>query len=160
MLFYKNQQMLKKKHEDQTSIKPYDSSRYESLARKTFFHLKNQISRSLSIIRGKQEVQTDELLRSNSYEIDVLREVKKQIKTFIEPLVNRINDKLKVFEEALISEMQNDLKYVTSLEDEYDLLCLNSDIQKKYFLYQIESIKPQFALNEERIEIWKINKRL
>lgn len=63
----------------------------------------------------------------------------------------RIDDKLKVFEETLMTEMQNDLKYVTSLKDEYDLICLNSDIQKEYFQNQFESIKPAFALNEEKI---------
>ena len=90
-------------------------------------------------------------MRSNSYEIDVSREVKKQIKLFIEPPVKSIDDKLKVFEETLMTEMQNDLIYVTSLEDEYDLICLNSDIQKEYFQNQFESIKPAFALNEEKI---------
>lgn len=142
-----------KKHMDHTTVKPYDSSRYESLARKTFCHLRNQISGSLSIIRAKQEFQTAELVRSNSYVIYVLREVKKQITLFIEPPVNSINDKLKVFEEALMTEMQNDLKYVTYLEDEYDLICLNSDIQNEYFQNQIESIKPQFVLNEKKIDI-------
>ena len=47
-----------------------------------------------------------------------------------------IDDKLKVFEETLMTEMQNDLKYVTYLEDEYDHICLNSDIQKEYFQNQ------------------------
>jgi chromosome segregation ATPase len=140
-----------KKHMEKTTVNPYDSSKYESLARKTFCHLRNQISGSLRIIRAKQEFQTDELVRSNSYEIDVSREVKKQIKLLIEPPVNSINDKLKVFEEALMTEMKNDLNYVTSLEDEYDLICLKSEIQKEYFQNQIKSIKPQFALNEEKI---------
>ena len=139
------------KHAEVPTVNPYNSSNYESLARKTFCHLRNQIGGSLRIIRSKQAFQTDELVRSNSYKIDVLREVKKQIKLFIEPPMNSINDKLKAFEEALITEMQNDLKYVTSLEDEYDLICLNSDIQKEYFQNQFESIKPAFALNQEKI---------
>ncbi|PWA78206.1 hypothetical protein CTI12_AA217360 [Artemisia annua] len=132
--------------------KPYDSSKYVSLARKTFCHLRHQINGSLSIIHGKQECQTDELLRSNSCEVDVLKEVKKQIKTFIETPVNSIRDKFKIFDDALMSEMQNDLKYVTSLQDEYVLLSLNSDIQKEYSLNQMESIKPQLVLNEEKIK--------
>ena len=121
------------KHVDVPTVNPYHSSNYESLARKTFCHLRNQISSSLRTIREKQEFTTDELVRSNSYEIDVSREVKKQIKLFIEPPVKSIDDKLKVFEETLMTEMQNDLKYVTSLEDEYGLICLNSNIQKEYF---------------------------
>lgn len=139
------------KHVDVPTVNPYLSSNYESLARKTFSHLRNQISLSLRTIREKQEFTTDELVRSNSYEIDVSREVKKQIKLFIEPPMKSIDDKLKVFEETLMTEMQNDLKYVTSLEDEYDLICLNSNIQKGYFQNQFESIKPAFALNEEKI---------
>ena len=138
------------KHVDVPTVNPYLSSNYERLARKTFCHLRNQISSSLRTIREKQEFTTDELVRSNSYETDVSREVKKQIKLFIEPPMKSIDHKLKVFEETLMTEMQNDLQYVTSLEDEYDLICLNSDIQKEYFQNQIKSIKPQFALNEEK----------
>lgn len=84
-----------KNNVEQVIDKPYDSSKYASLARKTFCHLSNQINGSLSIIRKRQEFQTDELLRSNSYEVDVLKEVKKQIKLFIEPPVNSIVKNLK-----------------------------------------------------------------
>lgn len=51
-----------------------------------------------------------------------------------------------------MSEIQNDLKYVTSLEDEFDFLSLNSDIQKEYFQNQFESIKPQLVSKEEKFE--------
>ena len=74
------------------------------------------------------------------------------MKTFIEPTVINISDKFKVFEEALMSEMQNDLKYVTYLEDEYDIFILNYEIHKEKFVNQMDSIKPQFAVNEEKIK--------
>ena len=65
------------KHVEVPTVNPYKSSNYESLARKTFCHLMNQITLSLRTIREKQEFTIDELVRSNSYEIDVSREVKK-----------------------------------------------------------------------------------
>ena len=49
--------------------------------------------------------------------------------------------------------MQKDLTYITSLEDEYDFLSFNSDIQKEYLLNQFESLKPQSVLQKEKIVI-------
>ena len=79
--------------------------------------------------------------------------IKRELNLYIEPPVNRVHEQLKVFEEALTSEMQKDLTYITSLEDEYDFLSLNSDIQKEYLLNQFESLKPQSVLQEEKIVI-------
>ncbi|PWA53148.1 hypothetical protein CTI12_AA448460 [Artemisia annua] len=45
------------KHVDQVTDNTYDSSKYESLARKNFCRLRHQINSSLNIIRKKQEFQ-------------------------------------------------------------------------------------------------------
>lgn len=71
-----------------------------------------------------------ELSKSNFYEMEILSEVKKLLKTFNEPSMNTVNEKFIAFEHALISEIQKDLNYVTSLEDVNNFLSLNSEIQK------------------------------
>lgn len=57
-----------------------------------------------------------ELLKSNSYDIEIMSEVKKLLKAYIEPSMKKVNDKFIAFEEALISEKQTDLTYVTSMK--------------------------------------------
>ncbi|GKA71424.1 hypothetical protein Tco_0777563 [Tanacetum coccineum] len=50
-----------------------------------------------------------------------------------------MNLQLKNFEQSLVNEMKDDLKYVMSLEDEFEEKCLILDIQKEFFKTQFES---------------------
>ncbi|GJS16231.1 hypothetical protein Tco_0410703 [Tanacetum coccineum] len=60
-----------------------------------------------------------------------------------EPLVKNINLKLNCFEKSIVKEMKYDLKYVMSLEDEFDEMCLILDIQQENFKTLFQSIKSE-----------------
>nr|GEV75229.1 hypothetical protein [Tanacetum cinerariifolium] len=68
-------------------------------------------------------------------------ELKSRIKVSKElaPVVQDVNLQLSNFEKNLVNEMTDDLKYVTSIEDEFDEKCLILDIQKVFFKTQNES---------------------
>ncbi|GJU50869.1 hypothetical protein Tco_1220424 [Tanacetum coccineum] len=51
---------------------------------------------------------------------DVMRKVQNQLSEEFEPLARNINLQLNCFEKSLVKEMKDDLKYVMSLEDEFD----------------------------------------
>ncbi|GJT03436.1 putative reverse transcriptase domain-containing protein [Tanacetum coccineum] len=55
-----------------------------------------------------------------SYEQNINKRVRNRLCEEFEPLVKDVNHKLNFFEESLVKEMKDDLKYVTSLEDEFD----------------------------------------
>ncbi|GJY17193.1 hypothetical protein Tco_0388684 [Tanacetum coccineum] len=50
-----------------------------------------------------------------------------------------VNLQLNYLEKSLVKEMKDDLKYVMSLEDEFDETCLILDIQQEFFKTQFES---------------------
>ncbi|GKE02870.1 hypothetical protein Tco_1390853, partial [Tanacetum coccineum] len=64
-----------------------------------------------------------------NHEGDVLRKVQERLSEEFEPLARNINLLLNSFEKILVKEMKDDLKYVLSLEDEFDEKCLILDIQ-------------------------------
>ena len=75
-------------------------------------------------------------------------EVQKILKDEIEPHVKNINLSFEYFEKHLVTEMRDNLKYVHSLEDEFDEKCLILDIQKEFFTNQIESFKSVSVIHE------------
>ncbi|GJY72191.1 hypothetical protein Tco_0475894 [Tanacetum coccineum] len=68
---------------------------------------------------------------------NVKRIARNRLSEEFEPLVKDVNLQLKCFEKGLVKEMKDDLKYVTSLEDEFD------DTYKKFdkVFQKIESMK-------------------
>ena len=71
------------------------------------------------------------------------------MKDEIEPHVKNINLSFEYFEKHLVTEMREDLKYVHSLENEFDEKCLILDIQKEFFTNQIESFKSKSVCHEK-----------
>ncbi|GJT90923.1 hypothetical protein Tco_1079768 [Tanacetum coccineum] len=59
--------------------------------------------------------------------------VRNRLSGEFEPLVKDVNLQLSCFEKGLVKEMKDDLKYVMSLEDEFDETCLILDIQQEFF---------------------------
>ncbi|GJT39816.1 hypothetical protein Tco_0939681 [Tanacetum coccineum] len=88
---------------------------------------------------AKQEINRDEIFTSWIHENDVMRKVHKRLSKEFKLLTRDINLQLKYFEHSLVKEMNDDLKYVMSLEDEFDDRCLILDIQTKFFKTQFES---------------------
>ncbi|GJQ98418.1 hypothetical protein Tco_0009557 [Tanacetum coccineum] len=68
--------------------------------------------------------------------------------------VKDVNLQLNCFEKGLVKEMEDDLKYVMSLEYEFDETCLILDIQQEFFKTQFESVKSRIL---EIITQWKID---
>lgn len=58
-----------------------------------------------------------ELLNSSSLEGEIKNEVRKILKSQIEPPMNNVNKKFIVFKEQILSQMQDDLTYGMSLEE-------------------------------------------
>ena len=52
-----------------------------------------------------------EILKSSSYEHEIMGEVKKLLKINIKPSMNKVNDKFISFEEELSLEQENNLSY-------------------------------------------------
>ncbi|GJY07930.1 hypothetical protein Tco_0374984 [Tanacetum coccineum] len=75
-----------------------------------------------------QELNLRESITTWNHEGDVLRKVHERFSKEFEPLAKNINLQLNNFEKSLVKEMKDDLKYVMSLEDEFDEKCLILDI--------------------------------
>ncbi|GKD53284.1 hypothetical protein Tco_1286671 [Tanacetum coccineum] len=88
---------------------------------------------------SKQKINRDEISTSWSHENDVMTKVQNRLSKEFEPLARDINLQLKYFEQSLVKEMKDDLKYGMSLENEFDEKCLILDIQTKNFKTQFES---------------------
>ncbi|GJV49746.1 hypothetical protein Tco_1439958 [Tanacetum coccineum] len=85
-----------------------------------------------------------------SYEQKINKRVRNRLCEEFEPLVKDINLQLNCFEKGLVKEMQDDLKCVTSLEDEFDEKCLILDIQKEFFKTQFE-----LAISESHSHVYE-----
>ncbi|GJY73424.1 hypothetical protein Tco_0477855 [Tanacetum coccineum] len=94
---------------------------------------------------SKLELKQDDWFQSfeQSYEENINRIARNRLSKEFEPLVKDVNLQLNYFEKGLVKEMKDDLKYVTSLEDEFDEKCLILDIQKEFFKTQFDSVKPE-----------------
>ncbi|GJS47413.1 hypothetical protein Tco_0597534 [Tanacetum coccineum] len=74
--------------------------------------------------------------------------------------IKDVNLQLNYFENGLVKEMKDDLKYVTSLEDEFDETCLILDIQQEFFKTQFESVKSESYSHMYDNEIFEQNSSL
>ncbi|GKD18232.1 hypothetical protein Tco_1207390 [Tanacetum coccineum] len=87
---------------------------------------------------------------TSSFEDNVKRIGRNQLSDEFEPLVKNVNLQLNCFEKGLVKEMKDDLKYVMSLEDEFDETCLILDIQQEFFKTQFES-----AISESHSHVYE-----
>ncbi|GJT99138.1 hypothetical protein Tco_1094656 [Tanacetum coccineum] len=102
-------------------------------------------------IVSKQNLPRENVFIKSSFEDNVKRIARNRLSEEFEPLVKDVNLQLKCFEKGLVKEMKDDLKYVTSHEDEFDKTCLILDIQQEYFKTQFES-----AISESHRHVYEI----
>ncbi|GJW94736.1 hypothetical protein Tco_0174408 [Tanacetum coccineum] len=89
----------------------------------------------------KIELNQGDLFRM-SFEQSISERVRNRLSKEFEHLVKNVNLQLNCFEKSLIKEMKDDLKYVMSLEYEFDEACLILDIQKfKSYFEKLEKTK-------------------
>ncbi|GJX18009.1 hypothetical protein Tco_0218841 [Tanacetum coccineum] len=74
---------------------------------------------TLKVIQVKQEFCVAGLINTSASEMEILSAVKKLLKKNIEHHMNKVYDKFLSFEEEMLSEMQDELTYATSLENEF-----------------------------------------
>ncbi|GKC43150.1 hypothetical protein Tco_1060872 [Tanacetum coccineum] len=89
-----------------------------------------------------------------------LRQVQERLCKEFEPLAKNINLQLNRFEKSLVKEMKDDLKYVVSLEDEFDEKCLILDIKTEFFKTQFESAIPESYSHVHENEMFEHNPSL
>ncbi|GJV29763.1 hypothetical protein Tco_1386211 [Tanacetum coccineum] len=85
------------------------------------------------------EAQQANVFYEKSYEDNISRISRNRLSEEFEPLVKDVNFRLNCFEKSLVKEMKDDLKYVMSFEDEFDVKCLILDIENELFKTQFES---------------------
>lgn len=113
----------------EAQLATYDAKLWQNRARKQFCSLKHHIEQTLKVIWFKQEnIEYNVFSNPLSSDVRLKIEVKKILKDEIEPRVKDINLCFEYFEKHLVTEMREDLKYVHSLEDEFDEKCLILDI--------------------------------
>ncbi|GJT41250.1 hypothetical protein Tco_0941115 [Tanacetum coccineum] len=129
----KRRQVNLKKHVEQAQLVNYDPKLWNSLPMKYFCFVKHSMLNFEKQMVLKQEVNRREFITPWDHEADLKRNVQKRLSEEFEPLARNINLQLNSFEKSLVKEMKDDLKYVVSLEDEFDEKCLILDIQKEFF---------------------------
>ncbi|GKA59676.1 hypothetical protein Tco_0758989 [Tanacetum coccineum] len=91
---------------------------------------------------SKLELNQDDLFKI-SFEQSINERVRNRLSEEFEPLVKDVNLQLNCFEKSLVKEMKDDLKYVMSLEDEFDETCLILDIQQEFWKPQFDLVKSE-----------------
>ncbi|GJT45446.1 hypothetical protein Tco_0954161 [Tanacetum coccineum] len=87
----------------------------------------------------KQEIDQREFVTHWDPDAALKRNVQKRLSEEFKPLASKINVQLNNFKKSIVKEIKDDLKYVLSLEDEFDGKCLIFDIQTEFFKAQFES---------------------
>ncbi|GKB16793.1 hypothetical protein Tco_0850716 [Tanacetum coccineum] len=112
---------------------------------------------------SKLKLNREELFNSffeHSYEQNVNNRDQNRLAEEFEPLVKDVNFQLNCFEKSLVKEIKDDLKYATSLKDEFDEKCLILDIQKEFFKTQFESAISESYSHVYENKIFKQNSSL
>ncbi|GJT84641.1 hypothetical protein Tco_1066358 [Tanacetum coccineum] len=113
-----------KEHLEQAQLRDHDPKLWNNLPMKYFCYVKQAM-----IMFEKQTFSKLNLIKMN---------------------LKNVNLQLNCFEKSLVKEMKDDLKYVMSLEDEFDEKCLILDIQSEFFKTQFES-----AISELHIHVYE-----
>ncbi|GJV42961.1 hypothetical protein Tco_1427497 [Tanacetum coccineum] len=94
------------------------------------------------------------------FEQSINERVRNRLSEEFEPLVKNVNLQLNCFEKSLVKEMKDDLKYVMSLEEEFDEACLILDIQQEFFKTRFESVKSESYSHVYKNEMFEQNSGL
>ncbi|GJY16375.1 hypothetical protein Tco_0386797 [Tanacetum coccineum] len=126
----------------------YDPSLWKSLPMKYFCYVKKAMLKFEKETVSKKNPPRENVFINLSFEDNVKRIARNRLSEEFKPLVKDVNLQLKYFEKGLVKEMKNDLKYVTTLEDEFDEKCIILDIQTEFFKTQFDS-----AISESHIHM-------
>ncbi|GJX07843.1 hypothetical protein Tco_0195775 [Tanacetum coccineum] len=131
-----------KEHLEQAQLKDIDPKLWNSLPMKYICYVKQAMIKFEKQTFSKLQLNQDELFIMD-FEQSINMRVRNRWSDEFEPLVKNVNLQLNCFEMSLVKEMKDDLKYVISLEDEFDETCLILDIQQEFFKTQFESLEAQ-----------------
>ncbi|GJV62922.1 hypothetical protein Tco_1473750 [Tanacetum coccineum] len=112
-----------KDHLEQAQLRDHDTNLWNSLPMKYFCYVKQALIEFEKQTFLKQELNQNELFRmgfEQEYEHNINTRVRSRLSDEFKPLVKNINLQINCFEKSLVKEMKGDLKYVMSLEDEFD----------------------------------------
>ncbi|GJY98625.1 hypothetical protein Tco_0516055 [Tanacetum coccineum] len=139
--YYKNIKLL---NEEISNLKSQACQKEKS------FHKENEkysLTPSLYNIdeMGKYLLSDPKIISEEELKCDIMRKVQNQFSKEFEPLARNKNHPLRSFEQSLVKEMKDDLKYVMSLEDEFDEKWQHGQFSKekstaKYDIDEIETI--------------------
>ncbi|GJS05522.1 hypothetical protein Tco_0322030 [Tanacetum coccineum] len=113
-------------------LRDHDPKLWNSLSMKYFCYIKQTMLKFETETFSKLQLSQDALVIM-SFEQSINMRVRNRLSGEFEPLVKDVNLQLSCFEKGLVKEMKDDLKYVMSLEDEFDETCLILDIQQEFF---------------------------
>ncbi|GJX91727.1 hypothetical protein Tco_0345053 [Tanacetum coccineum] len=120
-----------KEHLEQVQLRNYDPKLWNSLPMKYFCYVKQAMLKFEKQTFPKIELNQGDLFRM-SFEQSISERVRNRLSKEFEHLVKNVNLQLNCFEKSLVKEMKDDLKYVMSLEYEFDEACLILDIYQDY----------------------------
>ncbi|GJU46240.1 hypothetical protein Tco_1203506 [Tanacetum coccineum] len=149
-----------KKHLEQAQLINYDPKLWKSLPMKYFCYVKQVMLKFEKEYVSKQNPPRENVFINMSFEDNVKRIARNRLSEEFKPLVKDVNLQLKYFEKGLVKEIKDDLKYVTSLEDEFDETCLILDVQQEFFKTQLESVKSESHSHVYENDIFKQNSSL
>ncbi|GKA73789.1 hypothetical protein Tco_0780091 [Tanacetum coccineum] len=149
-----------KKHLEQAQLSNYDPKLWKTLLMKYFCYVKQAMLKFKKENVSTQNPPRENVFINSSFEDNVKRIARNRLSKKFKPLVKDINLQLNCFEKGLTKEMKDDLKYVTSLEDEFHETCLILDIQQEFFKTQFELVKLESQSHVYENEIFKQNSSL
>ncbi|GKE35492.1 hypothetical protein Tco_1454814 [Tanacetum coccineum] len=150
-----------KKHLEQAQLRDHDPKLWNSLPMKYFCYVKQAVIKFAKQTFYKLQLSQDNRLNfEQSYEHNVNTRVRNRLIDEFEPLVKNVNLQLNCFEKSLVKEMKDNLKYVMSLEDDFDEKCLILDIQQEFFKTQLESVKSESYSHVYENEMFEQNSSL
>ncbi|GJZ13170.1 hypothetical protein Tco_0548400 [Tanacetum coccineum] len=149
-----------KKHLEQAQLSNYDLKLWKSLPMKYFCYVKHEMLKFEKETISKQKPPQEDVFINSSFKENVKRITRNRLSEEFEPLVKDVNLQLNCFGKSLDKEIKDDLKYVTSLEDECDETCLILDIQQEFFKTQFESVKLKSYGHVYENKIFKQNSSL
>ncbi|GJR59098.1 hypothetical protein Tco_1501260 [Tanacetum coccineum] len=130
-----------KQHLEQAQLRNYDPALWKRLPMKYFCYVKHTMHKFEKENVSKQNHPRDNVFINSNFEDNFKRIARNRLSEELQPLVKDAHLQLNCFEKGLVKEMKDDLKFVTSLEDEFDETCLILDIQQEFFKTQFESVK-------------------
>ncbi|GJT19411.1 hypothetical protein Tco_0878117 [Tanacetum coccineum] len=152
----KRRNVNSKEHLEQAQLRDYDPKLWNSLPMKYFSYVKQAMLKFEKQKFSNLELNRDDLLRM-SFEQSINERVKNRLSEDFEPLVKNINHQLICIKKSLVKEMRDYLRYVMSLEDEFDETCLTLDIQQEFFKTQFKSVKSESYSHVYKDEMFEQN---